>query len=170
MQLYTDKIVVNDNQKTKDSLIGVISDTHNLLRPEAVKALEKADLIIHAGDICKLEIIEKLKMLAPVIVVKGNNDKAAWANDIPIYKVIEIDGILIYIIHDIKEMNVYPAPHETKVIISGHSHKPSIKQHNDILYLNPGSAGPRRFNLPVSIAKLKIHGKQVNAEITQILV
>lgn len=161
---------MNGNKKTKGSSIGVISDTHNLLRPEAIEALKNVDLIIHAGDICKPEIVEDLKKLAPVFVVRGNNDKGAWAEDIPVYKIIEIEGVLLYIIHDIKEMNVYPALPETKVIISGHSHKPSIKTHNDVLYLNPGSAGPRRFNLPVSIAKLKVHGIQVKAELTQILV
>ncbi|MCA1625752.1 MAG: metallophosphatase family protein [Acidobacteria bacterium] len=147
-----------------------MSDTHNLLRPEAVEALKNVDLIIHAGDICNLKILEELRMLAPVVVVRGNNDKGPWVNEIPIYKVVEIDGIFIYVIHDIKEMNVYPAPLGINVVISGHSHKPLIKEHNDILYLNPGSAGPRRFNLPVSIAKLKVNGKDVKTEITQIIV
>jgi putative phosphoesterase len=157
-------------RKTKGDLIGVISDTHNLLRSEAVEALKSAALIIHAGDICKPEIIEELKEIAPVIVVRGNNDKGVWANDIPVYEAIEIEKILIYIIHDIKEISHYPAPAGTKIIISGHSHKPQIKHYNDILYLNPGSAGPRRFNLPVSMAKLNLQGRQVKAEITRLLV
>jgi putative phosphoesterase len=155
------------DQKTKVKIVGVLADTHNLLRPEAVEVLKNADLIIHAGDICRPEIIEELKNLAPLIVVRGNNDRGRWSEDIPIYKAVEIDEILVYVIHDIKDLNAYPAPPGANVVISGHSHKPLIKQRNDILYVNPGSAGPRRFNLPVSMAKLTIKRNVVSPELIQ---
>jgi putative phosphoesterase len=158
------------NQKTNGHLIGVISDTHNLLRPEAMTSLENVDLIIHAGDVCNSGILEELQMIAPVVVVRGNNDKGAWANDIPIYKAVEIEEVFIYVIHDIKEMCLYPAPNEINVVISGHSHQPFIREENNILYLNPGSAGPRRFNLPVTIAKLNVNKKDVKSELVQLLV
>jgi putative phosphoesterase len=158
-----------ENKKSTGKLIGVISDTHNLLRPEAVEALRNVDLIIHAGDFCKLTIIEELEKIAPVIVVRGNNDKGSWTDEIPICREVEIEGILLYIIHDIKDMNVHPASPGINVVISGHTHKPLIKENNDILYLNPGSAGSRRFNLPVTIGKLKINGSDVKAELTHLL-
>ena len=104
------EIILSENRKTKSHLVGVISDTHNLLRPEAVEALKNTDLIIHAGDICSTRILDELKVLAPVVVVRGNNDKGAWADDIPVYKVFEIGGIFIYVIHDIKEINIYHVP------------------------------------------------------------
>ena len=151
-------------------LVGVISDTHNLLRPEAVEALENADLIVHAGDICNLEILEKLRTLAPVVAVRGNNDKGSWANDLPVYQTIEIGEVFIYIIHDIKETNIYPVPPEATVVISGHSHQPSIKKQGNVLYLNPGSAGRRRFSLPISVATLKVSEKNVDAKIIPILI
>jgi putative phosphoesterase len=157
------------NQKSTEQLIGIISDTHNLLRPEAVEALRNVDLIIHAGDICKLSILEELEKIAPVIAVRGNNDKGSWVEPIPIYKVVKINEVLIYVIHDIKEINEYPVPPGISVVISGHSHKPSIKENNNVLYLNPGSAGPKRFTLPVSIGKLRIIGKVVKAKLTQII-
>lgn len=159
-----------ENQKTKITTIGVISDTHNLLRAEAVAALSDADLIVHGGDVCQPGIIEELKKIAPVIAVRGNNDKGAWANDLAVYQTIVVKKVSIYIIHDIKEMNVYPAPPDVDVIISGHSHKPLAEQRDGILYLNPGSAGARRFKLPVSVAKLKINGKNVKAELIEITV
>lgn len=161
---------MNENRKTKTTLIGVIADTHNLLRPEAVEILKNTDLIVHAGDVCRSNILEELRKFAPVVAVKGNNDKGAWAETLPVYKMIEIDEIFIYVIHDVKELSVFPAPPGIKVLISGHSHKPSIKQDGEVLYLNPGSAGPKRFNLPISAALLKITGKRIEAEIISILV
>ena len=161
---------MSKNQKTKGNLIGVISDTHNLLRPEAIEALKNTDLIIHAGDICNPKVLEDLRLLAPVAVVKGNNDKGLWADNLPVFKLIEVDEIYIYVIHDLQEIKFYPIPPETNVLISGHSHKPSLKKQDEILYLNPGSAGPRRFNLPISVALLEIKGKNVKAKLVLISV
>ena len=161
---------MSDNKETKTKLIGVISDTHNLLRPEAVEIIKNTDLIIHAGDVCRSNILDELNTYAPVAAVRGNNDKNAWAESLPVYRVIEVGEIFIYVIHDIKELNIYPAPPGINIVISGHSHKSSIKERDKILYLNPGSAGPKRFSLPVSVALLKITGKNVEAEIVSLTV
>lgn len=157
-------------QRNEINLIGVISDTHNLLRAEAVEAIKDADLIIHAGDVCNLQILEELNSIAPVVAVRGNNDKGEWAKKLPVYDIIKAQKIYIYVIHDIKEMDVKPTASEFKVVISGHSHKPSIEDKNGVIYLNPGSAGPRRFRLPVSVARLKIDGENVEAEIVELSV
>ena len=148
----------------------MISDTHNILRAEAVNALENTDLIIHSGDICKQEILDELRKLAPIIAVKGNNDKGLWAGELPDFHSLEVGGVAVYIIHDIKELNLYPAPLGTKLIVYGHSHKPSLTERDGIIYLNPGSAGPRRFSLPVSIAILKITSGEIKAEIVPLTV
>jgi putative phosphoesterase len=160
---------MNGNQKTKvDSAAGVIADTHNLLRPEAIEALKSVDLIVHAGDVCRPEILEELEILAPLAVVRGNNDRGAWSEEIPIRRTVQIEEILVYVVHDIKDLRVHPPPPGMNVIITGHSHKPSIEERDGILYLNPGSAGPRRFNLPVSMAKLTVKGNAVTAELIRI--
>lgn len=161
---------MGNNLKVTVKTIGIISDTHNRLRPEAVEALVNTDLIIHAGDVCDARILRELKALAPLVAVRGNNDKGSWAEDIPVYQSIDASGILIYVIHDIKELSIYPAPPETQVIIYGHSHKAVMRKNEDVLYLNPGSAGPKRFSLPVSIALLKISGKDFEAEIIPLAV
>lgn len=150
-----------------EKIIGVISDTHNLLRPEAVKMLSGSNLIIHAGDIGSEQILEELRKIAPLIVVRGNNDKENWARNLPVTEEVKIKTALIYIIHDIKEMNSNPACFN--VVISGHSHKPSVEDRKGILYLNPGSAGPRRFRLPVSAARLKISDNKIEAKIIKLL-
>jgi putative phosphoesterase len=162
--------ILNENLKIKVKTIGVISDTHNLLRPEAVEVLVNTDLIVHAGDICNAKILEELKVLAPVVAVRGNNDQGSWAEDIPVYQSINVGGILIYVIHDIKELNIYPAPPQTKIVIYGHSHKASTTKREDILYLNPGSAGPKRFSLPVSVALLKINENDIDARIIPLMI
>lgn len=148
----------------------MISDTHNLLRAEAIAALENTDLIVHAGDICKREILEELEKIAPVIAVKGNNDKGLWADELPVFKSFESSGVSIYVIHDIKELNKYRAPPETKLIVYGHSHKPSLTECDGVIFLNPGSAGKRRFNLPVSVALLKITSGEIKTEIVRLTV
>lgn len=135
------KVVLNKSENAAINLIGVISDTHNLLRPEAAEALTDVDLIIHAGDICTPQILEKLRKLAPVVAVRGNNDKGLWAEDIPVYEAIKVGAISIYVIHDIKEMDINPASAGFKIVISGHSHKPSVKDEKGVFFLNPGSAG-----------------------------
>ncbi len=152
------------------NLIGVISDTHGLLRPEAKEALKGVDFILHAGDIGKPQVLEELRAIAPVIVVRGNNDKGQWADAIPERKVFEIGAISIYILHDLKELDLDPAAAGFNVVISGHSHRPSLQESRGVLFLNPGSAGPRRFKLPVSVAHLQIIGERVNAQMVELAV
>jgi uncharacterized protein len=150
--------------------IGIISDTHNLLRPEALVALQNSDLIIHAGDIGNRIIIDELKKIAPVIVVRGNVDQAEWCKTLPESIKIAIGEIEILVIHNLKELDVQDLSQKTTVVISGHSHKPSIQEKNSVLFLNPGSAGRRRFRLPISIAQLKIDGSEIQAEIIELSV
>lgn len=148
--------------------IGVISDTHGLLRPEAITALQGCDAILHAGDIGAAEILAQLATLAPTTAVRGNNDKAAWATDIPEREWIDIDDVLIHLLHDIADLDVDPAAAGIQVIITGHSHRPLIEQLAGILHLNPGSAGPRRFKLPVTVAILEIEQGRVSAGIVEL--
>jgi putative phosphoesterase len=143
---------VKDPLKT----IGLISDTHGLLRPEAVRALSGVQHIIHAGDIGGPEILEKLRAIAPVDAVRGNNDKGAWAEQIPLYLALELEGLSIHVLHDVKEIDVDPRAAGFDVVVSGHSHKPMVAERDGVQFVNPGSAGPRRFRLPVTIARLDI--------------
>jgi putative phosphoesterase len=143
---------VTRNPKT----IGVISDTHGLLRPQALKALHGVDLIIHAGDVGEPEILEALKAIAPVFAVRGNTDTDAWALALPETEVIELDPATIYVLHDVNALDLNPAAAEIQIVISGHSHKPDRTEHSGILFLNPGSAGPRRFDLPTTVALLHL--------------
>jgi putative phosphoesterase len=138
------------------TIIGLISDTHGLLRPEALAALKGSDLIIHAGDVGKQEIIEQLRAVAPVVAVKGNIDKGAWASPLPMTAIAETRSALIYVLHDIQELDLDPAAAEFNVVVSGHSHKPGRTEHAGVLYVNPGSAGPRRFQLPITVARLDL--------------
>ena len=147
--------------------IGVISDTHGLLRPEAEKNLEGSDVIVHAGDIGNFEIINKLEKIATIYAIRGNIDKENWADEFPETLELEILNKKIFIIHDIKEVDVRNEK-KYNIIISGHSHKPLIKKINGVLYLNPGSAGKRRFSLPISIAQIKIIEGKVSAEIIEL--
>ncbi len=145
--------------------IGIISDTHGLLRPEAVEVLDGSDMIIHAGDIGDRHIINELEMIAPVAAVRGNMDSGGWAHNFKMGEVVDINGHLLYVVHDLGRLDLDPASANIKVIIYGHSHRPVIQEHKGILYINPGSAGPRRFNLPVSVAVLHIEGSKLRAEI-----
>jgi putative phosphoesterase len=151
-------------------VIGVISDTHGLLRDEAVGALKGVDLILHAGDVGSLEVLEALKAIAPVVAVRGNNDKGEWAEELPHWEVAEVGSIYIYMIHDVKEIDLSPAAAGFQVVVSGHSHKPSVEERKGVLYVNPGSAGPRRFKLPVSLAKLSVNGAAVKAELIELAI
>jgi putative phosphoesterase len=146
---------MNRNPKT----IGLISDTHGLLRPQALRALEGSDLIIHAGDVGDPEILEALKNLAPVFAVRGNVDTEPWGLALPETEVIETDPATIYVLHDVHALDLDPAAAGFHIIVSGHSHKPARTEHGGVLFLNPGSAGPRRFDLPVTVARLDV-GKQ----------
>ncbi len=145
--------------------VGVISDTHNLLRPEAVKELIGSDLIVHAGDIGSAEIIRTLTEIAPVQVVRGNNDTGLWAAEYPEHEMFIVEGKRFYLIHDIRDMRIDPVEAGLDVVVTGHSHQPAIRSNEGVLYINPGSAGPRRFNLPISLATVRINGKTIEAEI-----
>ncbi|GIZ52238.1 metallophosphoesterase family protein [Noviherbaspirillum aridicola] len=143
--------------------IGVISDTHNLLRPEARLALAGVDRIIHAGDICRPEVLEQLSAIAPVTAVRGNNDRGDWAQALRHQIVEEIDGVRILVVHDKSEAD--PGAAGADVVITGHSHKPNIVREAGVLFLNPGSAGPRRFRLPISLAFLEIANGEATARL-----
>lgn len=136
--------------------LGIISDTHGLLRPEALAALRGYERILHAGDIGKPEVLQALSQLAPVTAVRGNNDKGAWAEELPECARLTVAQIGIYLIHDLAELDLNPAAAGIRVVISGHSHRPAIAEREGVLYVNPGSAGPRRFKLPVTVAELVI--------------
>src|SRR5262245_8197393 len=149
-------------------MIGVISDTHGLVRPEVHEAFRGVELILHAGDIGSPEVLKELERIAPVKAVRGNNDKGGWARRIPERESIRVPTIRICMIHDVKELTVQRDVKECTVVISGHSHRPSIETREGILFLNPGSAGPRRFSLPVTVAKLVVRGAVVHAEIVEL--
>ena len=137
-------------------LIGVISDTHGLLRPEAVEALRGAEQIIHAGDIGAADVLTALAAIAPVTAVRGNNDGAAWAAHIPETAVLAAGGTSIYVIHDVNELDLDPSAGGFGVVVAGHSHRPAQSQRGGVLFFNPGSAGPRRFRLPISVGRLHV--------------
>jgi putative phosphoesterase len=145
--------------------IGVISDTHSLLRPEALAALAGVELILHAGDVGDSQVVVGLEGVAPVVAVRGNVDRGAWANNLPETRATQIDGTWIYMLHDVNQLDVDPASGGFGVVISGHSHRAGITTKAGVLYLNPGAAGPRRFTLPVTLAILKIEDGHVQAEI-----
>jgi putative phosphoesterase len=138
------------------AMIGLISDTHGLLRPEALIALKGSGLIVHAGDVGKPEILARLCGVAPVVAVRGNIDKGAWARQLPATAVVQAGPALIYVLHDIHQLDLDPAAAGFHVVVSGHSHQPSRSDRSGVLYLNPGSAGPRRFRLPVMVARLDL--------------
>lgn len=151
--------------------IGVIADTHGLLRPQALAALRGVTRIIHAGDIGGPEILAGLGEIAPVIAVRGNNDVGAWATALPPTATVEIGGARIYVLHDRKLLDVDPVAAGYAAVIAGHSHQPLLERRNGVLHLNPGAAGPRRFRLPVSVAVLRVHaGGQVDAELVELRV
>ncbi len=149
-------------------LISVISDTHGLLRPEALQALRGSDHIIHAGDVGASEILDELATIAPVIAIRGNVDKAGWVRGLPETEVVEIGGVLIYVLHDLAQLDLKPEAAGFKVVISGHSHVPKQETRDGVLYFNPGSAGPRRFKLPVTIGRLIVEGGLARGEIIPI--
>jgi uncharacterized protein len=148
--------------------VGLISDTHGLLRAEAEAAMNGCDYIVHAGDIGDATILAKLAALAPVTAVRGNNDKGPWAQAIPASDVLSVGDIRVYVLHDLGELNFDPFAAGFRVVVSGHSHRPLIQERGSVLYVNPGSAGPRRFKLPVSVAELQVSGKSVHAQIHEL--
>jgi putative phosphoesterase len=146
-------------------IIGIISDTHGLLRPEAVEALRGSDHIIHAGDIGAADIIPVLREIAPVTAIRGNVDREAWAKQFSETEVVELGGRTIYVIHDVNALDLDPQAAGFAAVISGHSHKPNRGKKDGVLYLNPGSAGPRRFSLPISVGRMEIEDGVIRAEI-----
>jgi putative phosphoesterase len=151
-------------------IIGVISDTHGLLRPEALVALAGCERILHAGDVGAPETLEKLREIAPVTAVRGNIDTARWARSLPESAVVEAGEYHIYILHDLSQLDLKPEAAGFSAVISGHSHQPLARTKNGVLYFNPGSAGPRRFNLPVSVGRLRINGAKIEAELITLAV
>jgi uncharacterized protein len=145
--------------------IGVISDTHGLLRPEAVDALRGSDHIIHAGDIGASEILDVLSKMAPVTAIRGNIDVEAWSKCLPTTNVVGFGGALIYVLHDLKALDLNPRAAGFAAVISGHSHVPKIEWKDGVLYFNPGSAGPRRFKLPISLGRIRLEEGQVTPEL-----
>jgi uncharacterized protein len=145
--------------------VGVISDTHGLLRSEAVQTLTGSQIIIHAGDVGSAEILDQLAQIAPVRAVRGNIDTQKWAEALPFTEVVEAGGVMLYVVHDVKQLDLKPSAAGFSAVISGHSHKPSQEIREGVLFFNPGAAGPRRFKLPVSVGRLLISDGKVNSEL-----
>ena len=152
----------------KPVTIGVVSDTHGLLRPQAAEALRGSDRILHAGDVGAPEILEALKQIAPVIAIRGNVDTAPWATTLPLTEVLEVNGVSIYMLHDLAQLDLKPQAAGFRVVVYGHSHKPKTEEKNGVLYFNPGSAGPRRFSLPVSVGRLTVTAGRVSTELIEL--
>jgi uncharacterized protein len=150
--------------------IGVISDTHGLLRPEAIHALRGVDRILHAGDVGDPAILEGLRELAPVTAVRGNVDRGPWATVLPETEVVEVEGVSIYMIHDLGQLDLKPEAAGFRIVIYGHSHQSKIEEKNGVLYFNPGSAGPRRFHLPISVSILEIEGGNIRGQMINLKV
>jgi putative phosphoesterase len=148
--------------------IGLISDTHGLLRPEAVAALSGSDFIIHAGDIGKPEVLKGLARLAPVTAVRGNVDRGDWAVPLSPTEVLDAGGTYIYVVHNIAELDLDPVAAGFQAVVSGHSHQPAVHEKHGVLYVNPGSAGPRRFSLPVALGRLTISDGRIIPELIEL--
>lgn len=149
--------------------IGLISDTHGLLRPEALAWLEGSDFIVHGGDIGSQDILDQLAQIAPVTAVRGNNDRDGWAMQVPETEFLQVGDLFIYALHDLALLDIDPAAAGVRVVVTGHSHKPLVEEREGVLYVNPGSAGPRRFTLPISAGELIVDGAQVRARIEQLV-
>ena len=137
-------------------ILGLISDTHGLLRPEAQAALQGSHAIIHAGDVGNPKILSDLKSIAPVFAIRGNTDTEAWSAQLPVTEAVELHGISIYVLHNLNQLDLDPAASGFKIVVSGHTHNPDSHWSSDVLYINPGSAGPKRFSLPITIAQLDL--------------
>ena len=148
--------------------VGLVSDTHNLLRPEAMAFLRGCDHIVHAGDIMEADILEQLAQLAPVTAVRGNNDRGAWAERLSEIEILRLGEVCICAIHDLAQLDLDLAEAGIDVVVSGHSHKPLVEHRRGALFVNPGSAGPRRFKLPIAVAELLIEGRSVSARIVEL--
>ena len=149
--------------------VGLISDTHGLLRPEALDFLAGCDHIVHGGDIGNADILARLAQIAPLTTVRGNNDRDAWARAIPVTATLNVGKVALYAIHDLKELDIDPAAAGVRIVMSGHSHRPSSVEREGVLYINPGSAGRRRFSLPISAAELIVEGDSVRPRIVTLV-
>lgn len=152
----------------KKGIVGVISDTHGLVRPQALAALKDSEIIIHAGDIGKPEVLQALNGIAPVLAIRGNNDRETWARDIPDILNLRINGLNLQVIHNVHDIDGAAASLGMRAVISGHSHKPGIVTRDEVLFVNPGSAGPRRFKLPVAVGKIYFEKREVSASIIEL--
>lgn len=152
----------------KAVVLGVISDTHGLLRPAAVSALIGCDRILHAGDVGAPEILDELRQIAPVTAVRGNVDTEPWARALPETEVVVAGDASIYMLHDLSQLDLKPEAAGFRVVVYGHSHRPKVEEKNGVLYFNPGSAGPRRFSLPVSVGRLTVEAGKVHAELVDL--
>jgi len=150
--------------------VGVISDTHGLLRPEAAAALHGVDFIVHAGDIGSPEVLSLLGEIAPVTAVRGNNDRGPWADKLPLTAILGVESSFLYVLHEIGSLNLDPEAAGFQAVITGHSHKPSAEVRRGVLFLNPGSAGPRRFSLPVAVARIEVQGSTLSHRLVQLVV
>jgi len=148
--------------------VGLISDTHGLLRPEALAFLRGSDFIVHAGDIGDAGVLDELRALAPLTAVRGNNDREPWARAIADTEVLQVGEIFIYVLHNLAELDLDPVAAGFQVVISGHSHHPRVEERDGVLYVNPGSSGPRRFKLPIAVAELHVAGSSVKARIVEL--
>lgn len=148
--------------------IGLISDTHGLLRPAALAALQGCDHLIHAGDIGKPEILAQLQAIAPLSAVRGNNDRGAWAEDLPERLLLKFGRTAFYVLHDLAELDIDPQAQRIAVVVAGHSHKPHLEQRHGVLYINPGSAGPRRFNLPIGLGFVHLEQGRLRPELIEL--
>jgi putative phosphoesterase len=153
-----------------ETLVGIISDTHGLLRPEAVAALTGADLIIHAGDVGKPEVIEALRAIAPTHVVRGNIDTASWAEALPMTARVDVGQRQFFVLHEIAQLDLEPAAAGFAAVVYGHSHQPAIETRAGVLFLNPGSAGPRRFKLPIAVARVIVSARELRPQIVELKV
>lgn len=156
--------------RERDIIVGVISDTHGLLRPQAVAALAGSDMIIHAGDIGAPDVIDRLGGVAPTFVVRGNVDTATWAARLPLTRIVEVGTLRVFVLHDISQLDQDTTAAGFAAVVFGHSHRPSIETRRGVLFLNPGSAGPRRFKLPVTVARVRVSGRRMRPEIIELQV
>jgi uncharacterized protein len=149
-------------------VVGVISDTHGLLRPEAIEALQGSELIVHAGDVGEARVLEDLRAIAPTIAVRGNVDAGQWASALPFTEIVAVGNLHLYVLHDLSALDFDARAAGFAAVISGHTHRTSAERRDGVLYLNPGSAGPRRFTLPVSLARLRVEGAHLSHEIVEL--
>ena len=162
------KIVPRSTSGRERLRVGLISDTHGLLRPEALAFLAGSDHIVHAGDICEPGVLDALAAIAPVTAVRGNNDRGAWAERLRDTELVQAGEVWLYAIHDRAQIDIDPVAAGVGVLVFGHSHQPSVEERDGVLYVNPGSAGPRRFRLPISVGELTVLGRSVSARTVEL--